>query len=101
MRPSAVCGHCSQTLTEPQTAVRIPSTLVGRARAVTRKHGARPPTGESHQVRFLPTLGEPAVGEGMTKQVRVDVAEACTGRALHKAAADAALGHDAPQTEPE
>ena len=62
----------SQPVPQPGAAVRVPGALVGGAGGVPADHLPRPPPGEAHQVGLLPAGGQPAVGEGVPEQVRVE-----------------------------
>jgi hypothetical protein len=70
------------------------------ARPVPTHHLSRPPAGQTHQVRLLPAVGEPLVGESAAEAVRVDVRNAGITGAPVDHLPDRVVGHR-PQSRPQ
>ena len=66
----------SQSISQPETPVRVVGPLDRRGRGVAGQHVVAAPAGQHHQVPLLSTSGEPAVGEGVPEPVRMHIGDA-------------------------
>src|SRR5262245_20853225 len=87
---------CSITASQPipwaQPSIRLARPLVGSRCAVAPQHRPRAPSGEPHQVPFLPALSEPGVRVGVPELVRMDLADTSAPRSVADDLIDAVVG---------
>src|SRR5215216_6124806 len=81
--------------------MRFAGADVGGRRPIAIEHLAGPPAGQPHQVGLAATLGEPGVGKGVAKLVRVQPWQAGLLSAAAQELLDSPGGQAASLAEPE
>ena len=74
--PGSLFSELTTWLEDPfdggESSVRFDSPLVGRRSGLPANHLSASPTGETHQVRFVPLRMRQTVGERVPEHVRMD-----------------------------
>ena len=89
-----------EPVSQAHSLVCLACPLIRSTRTVSTEHFAALPPGKPHDVLFLATLREPALGEGVPEHVRVKVFKVGLLCAPSEHLTDAVVSHDTAGTQP-
>ncbi len=94
-------SHTSDPVTESESPVCVSCPFISCTGPVPGQHLPTPPAGKPHEILLLTTFRQPAMGEGVTEHVRVQVFDAGLCCPPSKHLGDAVARHDTSSTDPQ